>query len=37
MSATRSRSFRDGAAIDNETALKIKAVENTEIVLVDAP
>ena len=28
---------RDGAAIDNETALTIKAVEDTEIVLVDAP
>jgi hypothetical protein len=28
---------RDGAAIENETALTIKAVENTEIVLVDTP
>ena len=28
---------RDGAAIKNETALTVKALEDTEIVLVDAP
>ena len=28
---------RDGVAIENETALTVKALEDTEIVLVDAP
>ena len=28
---------RDGAAIENETAVTVKALEDTEIVLVDAP
>ena len=28
---------RDGVAIENETVLKVKALEDAEIVLVDAP
>jgi hypothetical protein len=28
---------RDGLAIENETALTVRALENSEVVLVDAP